>query len=693
MEKYRELYNSITNPLDDDTVISDLISAYAEQKNIYSYLTKVHVDDKEYKGQYYPQIKDKLYAKLFKIWKENVLSLTDRQVDWLIQHSSSVEEDYHQLRTYLKTVPDIKTKQEFMELVYKDENNLIEKYGWQSLGKYSGWTHISSRYLTARKEAGFEIEHRLYLNTESIDTEAVASFFIDKCMEKKIPFYFKYDEYGNRDDTIVIYSDTEHLEQYITILRELKKENVELFSRTHQPPILTGKIDNWIGYGAEPQVLPNGERTSFNEVRSKAIEKGIKSAVSNWIYDHQNDLINYNGNRITLSEYLTIKITEKIITSYKDDIDRYAEKGMVQQFYDIYGLVPNDFIKGNLKQVIEHYAKQNIATVIASRKNNKTLDKKINIPTRDGKKIGIYDSDFDTIFRKVTKQIIKHDPNFKKTVKDAIVRESKTMGIDTDKYCFDIASRDKLLTYQEPVNKQQDNRSSSKDGYVVDVSTICDKLNPALMERKLRYPNGVETSAVQYIQEYFYPFITEDGFFTVKNGARITYRQFIEEFVIYIGLTKCNGDVAGLIEATTKKNQGLITINNGTESISFHPVEITNYLNPALMERKLRYPNGTETSAVQYIQEYFSPYIPENGMIILKNGHDIPVKQFIEEFVMFEGQTKYNGDIARLMEATTRSNHGNVFFDRKKEYQKQKELKTMLSDSQAQTITDSGIKR
>lgn len=60
---------------------------------------------------------------------------------------------------------------------------------------------------------------------------------------------------------------------------------------------------------------------------------------------------------------------------------------------------------------------------------------------------------------------------------------------------------------------------------------------------------------------------------------------------------------------------------------------------------------------------------------------------------MFEGQTKYNGDIARLMEATTRSNHGNVFFDRKKEYQKQKELKTMLSDSQAQTITDSGIKR
>ena len=54
---------------------------------------------------------------------------------------------------------------------------------------------------------------------------------------------------------------------------------------------------------------------------------------------------------------------------------------------------------------------------------------------------------------------------------------------------------------------------------------------------------------------------------------------------------------------------------------------------------------------------------------------------------MFEGQTKYNGDIARLMEATTRNNHGNISFDWKKEYQKQTELKAMLNNN------GSGIKR
>ena len=79
-------------------------------------------------------------------------------------------------------------------------------------------------------------------------------------------------------------------------------------------------------------------------------------------------------------------------------------------------------------------------------------------------------------------------------------------------------------------------------------------------------------------------------------------------------------------------------------------------------------------------------------MITLKNGNDISVKQFIEEFVIFEGQTKYNGDVARLMEATTRNNHGNISFDLEKESKKQIELKRMLSDSQNRTITNSGMK-
>ena len=708
MANFREMYDSMTNPLDDESIIQSLVSAYADDKHIYSFLTKVNVEQKQYKGQYYPHIRDEFYAKLFKIWKENVLSLTDNQVNWLIQHNSSVGQDYHQLRTYLRTLPEIKTKKEFLDLVYQKGNDLIEKYGWQSLGEYSGWTHVSSRHLTARKEAGFEVEHRLYLNTESTDTELVASMFVDKCREKNLPFYFKYDEFGNRDDTIVVYSDTEHLDQYISILRELKKENEELFSRAHKPPVLTGKIDGWIGYGAEPQLLPNGERTSFNEVRSKAIEKAIRKSSNNWINAHQSDLIQYQGQRITLAEYISIKVTEKVMKRYSENIQNYVKKGKQKEFYQLYGLVENDFNTPNLKNAIKHYVDKNVRQIITDIGNGKSIQSRIDVNTREGKKIAIYDSDFTTIMRQATHNIVKHDPNFIRTVTQAIKQESRTYGIDTDKFCFDIASRDKLFAHKEPekapqpvsqpatsqrvqptqVKSEQKKQVDTKD---MDVQTICDTINPALMQRKMKYPNGAETSAKQYIQEYLYPLIPEDGFFTLKNGARIPYKQYIEEFVMFEGQTKYNGDIVRLIEATTKRNQGLVSLGYGDEPIIIKPVEITDYLNPALMERKMKYPNGTETSAVQYIQEYFAPFIPESGFITLKNGANIPVKQYIEEVVMFEGQTKYNGDVGLLLQATTRQNHGKISFDQEREYERRKQIQAMLENSEPQI--SGGMKR
>ncbi len=687
MSFFKDMYDYISNPIDDESLITNIINAFAEGKDIYEYLARTQTDEKKYKeGQYYSEIKDNFYAKLFKIWKDNVLSLTDAQIEWLIQHSS-IEKDYYQLREYLKTLPDVKTYKEFLALVNQSDNELIEKYGWQSLGNYSGWRHVNSRYLKARKEANFKVEHRLYLNTESIHTEIITSAFVDKCLERNIPFYFKYDEFGNRDDTIVIYSNTENLPQYIKILREIKKEHAEIFEQIHQPPILTGKIDGWIGYGSEPAKLPNGKNTSFNKIRQEAIEKAITKCRNKWIFDHQKKLFNYKNKKIALQEYLSIKITDNLIKRYQKNIEWYIQKGKEKQFYDAYGLINSDLTNENFRRYVKHCIDKKMDQFINSLMDDPKNSPTIKIPTRNGNEISVYSSDISKVIDPLTNKILKFDHNFLKNVKQAIKEESKTYGIDTDKYCFDIAARDKILSYQEPVDTQQISNLNSQNNYTVNGLNICETLNPILMKKRLKYPNGAETSAEQYIQRYFYPFIPEDGFFTLKNGTRISYKQFIEEFVLFEGQTKYNGDIARLLEATTKRNQDLVTINNGNESISFDPVKITNYLNPTLMERKLRYPNGAETSAVQYIQEYFSPYIPENGMITLKNGKDISIIQFIEEFVMYDGQNKYNGDIARLMEATTRNNHGNISFDWKKEYQKQTELKAMLNNN------GSGIKR
>ena len=39
------------------------------------------------------------------------------------------------------------------------------------------------------------------------------------------------------------------------------------------PPLLTGRIDGWIGYGSEPNKSIDGKKTSFNKKRATIIEK------------------------------------------------------------------------------------------------------------------------------------------------------------------------------------------------------------------------------------------------------------------------------------------------------------------------------------------------------------------------------------------------------------------------------------
>ena len=51
---------------------------------------------------------------------------------------------------------------------------------------------------------------------------------------------------------MVIYADTKLLPYYLCILGEIEKEYPDIIKRCGRPPILSGVIRNWIGYGSEP---------------------------------------------------------------------------------------------------------------------------------------------------------------------------------------------------------------------------------------------------------------------------------------------------------------------------------------------------------------------------------------------------------------------------------------------------------
>ena len=695
-----ELYNQIHNPIDDISVIEKLINAYANNSKgfggYYDQLTKT-VQKEHNKGQYYREDADRFYAMLFNKWKNSIVAMSrDEFVE--LYKQGSYGQDFIKMRNYLKNIPDVSTMKEADEIFYgskgdKELEDALEKYSWKSFGGGSGWIHVCSRYLTAKKDQYPNVEHRLYLDTESLDTYKMTTYLVEKCDEHNLPYYFKFDQYADRDDTIVIYSSTENLTKYVEILQEIKREHPELVSRAKEPPVLTGKIDGWIGYGSEPAKTPDGQRHSFNEIRAKVLENSIGKVTKQWIMNHRNQQITYQGQKMLFQEYIAMKSTEKLIADLERRYLSYEEndKKVAQRNGTKYNpTTVNDRLGYTLQDVRSPQFKQNIYRVLRDKMisslpqvcngSYKDMDA-INMNVRNGKQITFSGYDLETIIQQLSVNISKNDPNFISSVQAEIKNNAKQYGIDSEKFCFDTKARETMrtMTAQREAQKQQQARqvetkikqpqndkavsTKSIDMNSLNVQTLPEIINPALMERKMKLPNGAEISARQYIQEIVCPQLPKNGIVILDNGAVLPVKQFIEEGVMFECQEKYNGDFPRYMAERTRNNLGVVSIENGDEKYEINPVEITEFINPTLLEKKVKLPNGVEISARQYIQEVYAPHIPANGRVTLSNGVDISVKQYIEEELLWKDQEKYNGDISQILYNATRNNTGTINAD------------------------------
>lgn len=75
-------------------------------------------------------------------------------------------------------------------------------------------------------------------------------------------------------------------------------------------------------------------------------------------------------------------------------------------------------------------------------------------------------------------------------------------------------------------------------------------------------------------------------------------------------------------------------------------------INAELLKKEVKLPNGMTISAKKYLKDLILPLMHPNGTIMLKNGAEISSRQYIEEYVLGEGQTKYEGDIKKLFKET-----------------------------------------
>ncbi len=504
------IYNNARNPIDDINIINKILELYANGKSLYHNIVRVYnrVDSRKYSIPDY----NELYAMLFNKWKQSVVSMTYEEYVNLCS-KGVLKQDFKKLRSFLKTVPDVSTKEEAdkilsIETKDKELQDAMYRYRYNSFGEASGWEHFYSRYIHAKKDKDEQIDHRLYLSVDSRGLFQVAKYFTEICEKENIPYYFKYDVGTSRDDSMVVYSSTKNLEKYIDILRTIKKEHPELEQFLNKPPVLSAPIDEWIGYGSEPVCTKeNGDRYSFNSMREEIIENAISSVTGKWVNDHRNMNINFRGNKITFEEYIINCITDrqrielnKKINYWESENIRVAKvKGkdfIPYVIEDMVGCTKADVTNPKFRDYLYnnlYSQKDRIMDTIISGNYKGTPDFKIN--GRNNKSIGVTGQDIKKTMCVIYTQISKFDPNYAKDIQTYIKEISVQYGVDPNNFSFDKKRVQDMMVYDKKVASQNQVQEDKKE--------LNEMLKKEVVKPRNRWANETDEEYEKYLKEFY----------------------------------------------------------------------------------------------------------------------------------------------------------------------------------------------
>ena len=621
MKNYHEMYEKIENPLNDDEVIRKLIEGYSDElrtKQYYNKLIQVNYKEKKYK-EINMEDKDRLVSQIFNDWKKDLtLNIKDDEI-------KKYNKDFPYLREFLKNTPYVKSAKEFFKINRKVDGDekleiIYPKYTPFSHGK--SWTYISHNSINPSKYKKIIVDHRLYLNTENIDTYKVMELFRNKCKERELDYHFKFSDRGDRDDTIVIYSDDRKLSKYLEILEEIKKEEPEIVKRAQTPPMLTGKIDGWIGYGSEPSLDENGKNTkSFNSSRSGIIQNAISKETIKWLRENKE----LTKEDLGLNEYLTKQIFDDIIK------DKYR---MVKSVYE------PEFQEKLLKR-LEKEIEKNKSELL---KGKFDKIKEFNI---DGLDIEVDSEMIRRAFRPFSKKILKKDPSFLEKVRDGIKEEGLANGIDPEKFCFDIDKRDQLF------NEDKTNE-------------ILKTIDPEFLNKKIKFAGFVKGYDEIEYERYIRAVVKElpkDKNIIMKDGRQLTPKEFIENEIPKLE-QKYNINIKKLLEENIviekgKEEKTNVNKNNiEQKSTPYYNSKKEEYnedilknINKDVLNKKVQVGEGREITYKEYLEKYVMHKMPKGEKIKLKNGIEIPTKQYIEE-VLLQEKSKYGLDVESMLADT-----------------------------------------
>lgn len=288
----KDLYSMIKNPLEDDETIKKLISCCFNSEDVNDFYYNVgrqqrdkYIDAWGYSREENKKIDNSIYGIkgfIYKRWKEHLLILDYDTCPKAIQRLIDILSEY-----------EFDTEDEIIDFEHKNNNKLVNYFS--PIVVQQAFTHIRSNALFLNdksygdKKSFDKVSHRIYINVDKPYYSQIVIPFIKMCEQNKIPFLLKFEEDTEdltRDDSFVVYSDHENIMKHIEMLQSIINNDRELKANIDKPHILTGKIDDYLGYGSSETT----RYVSYNEKRCAMLYSVIDDYVEKFCAD--NNLFN-----------------------------------------------------------------------------------------------------------------------------------------------------------------------------------------------------------------------------------------------------------------------------------------------------------------------------------------------------------------------------------------------------------------
>lgn len=366
-----------------------------------------------------------------------------------------------------RNLDDMKKYEEYINQLYlqnhPNERNLSQteiKKRWQHeqesdtllFGKTIAFIHVQSRKIngaSSNMENLEQIRHRLYININLDYEYGFTTIFTKKCVERNLPYYYKYS-LTKRDDVFIIYSDTKHLEDYINILNEIKKEYPHFASTALKPPVLTGEFDNWIGYGVEPsekkEVIDKDgnikyKSYSYTEHRIELIKKAILDEIIDTIKMNRNHSIQSHLGKLSFRRYVAKETLNVLFEDEKPFKKKYEGFDFTIDGKEYLKMLRNDKFASYVDSCLDKYIR------------GEELNEDFTIIDSTGRNHVVKYKHVIEGFSRVMSKFIMNSPNIENRVRNRIKRELSQTNIDPENIFLDKNTIEEIKKYDDKEKK------------------------------------------------------------------------------------------------------------------------------------------------------------------------------------------------------------------------------------------------